>query len=116
MSHRKVYKDSWGSIPKRWEIHHLDIDEENNEPDNLVAIPKSFHLKYHFARNFIKGATDIDRINSMAHYGNLKTYIRYLSNYEKLQNKMKQIIEIRNYCFDNKCFDEYQKLVEGIIE
>jgi len=45
--HRRVYEDNNGPIPEGWHVHHIDGDKENNEPDNLVALEPSEHIKEH---------------------------------------------------------------------
>lgn len=45
--HRKVYKNTFGKIPKGWVIHHINCNPSDNQPDNLVALPSSFHRRLH---------------------------------------------------------------------
>lgn len=48
-SYRKIYKEYYGfDIPKGWEVHHLDMNHENNDPKNLLALPKECHKRLHF--------------------------------------------------------------------
>lgn len=46
--YRKFYETVTGlEIPDNHEIHHLDFNRKNNSIDNLVALPKELHRKYH---------------------------------------------------------------------
>ena len=45
--HRLIYEEVYGSIPKGYSIHHLDMDKTNNNPGNLVALSKSHHHSIH---------------------------------------------------------------------
>ena len=45
--HRLIYEEVYGSIPKGYSIHHLDMDKTNNNPGNLVALSKSNHHSLH---------------------------------------------------------------------
>ena len=45
--HRLIYEEVYGSIPKGYSIHHLDMDKTNNNPGNLVALSKSNHHSIH---------------------------------------------------------------------
>lgn len=45
--HRDVYRDVYGSIPSRYEVHHIDINPLNNDPSNLVALHPQVHLFVH---------------------------------------------------------------------
>ena len=38
---RVIYREHYGEIPPDHEIHHIDGDKLNNDPENLTAIPKS---------------------------------------------------------------------------
>lgn len=48
MNYLDTYKQQTGfDIPKGFEVHHIDLNHENNDVKNLVAIPKWLHQKYH---------------------------------------------------------------------
>ena len=48
MNYRKFYQDELGvTIPKGFDIHHIDEDNQNNIIENLVALPRKLHQKYH---------------------------------------------------------------------
>lgn len=38
---RYNYEKAHGEIPKGWIIYHLDKDKENDEVDNLIAVPRA---------------------------------------------------------------------------
>ena len=41
--HRYKYIKEIGNIPDEWDVHHMDQNRENNNIDNLVALPKDEH-------------------------------------------------------------------------
>lgn len=43
--HRVVWADNHGPIPPGHEIHHADHDTDNNDPANLVCVPRSEHRR-----------------------------------------------------------------------
>lgn len=45
--HRYVYERVHGEIPKGYQVHHIDHDKGNNEPDNLRLLTKSEHMRLH---------------------------------------------------------------------
>jgi hypothetical protein len=45
--HREVYEQYYGSIPKGYEVHHIDGNQGNNDPKNLSALRKSIHAWIH---------------------------------------------------------------------
>ena len=47
MNYRKLYENKIGKISNDWEIHHIDFNHNNNDIDNLIAIPKIVHVVIH---------------------------------------------------------------------
>lgn len=53
--HRKVWESSFGTIPKddegrTYEIHHIDGNHKNNNPDNLKLVSIHEHYDIHYAQ------------------------------------------------------------------
>ena len=54
-NYRKIYKNHHGLIPtdsdgRSYEIHHIDGNHSNNDPDNLTAITIQEHYDIHYAQ------------------------------------------------------------------
>jgi len=61
--YKKIYEEKTGfKIPVNWHIHHIDLDRENNDVDNLIALPKEVHQKYHFYLTSISVPTTKNKI------------------------------------------------------
>lgn len=45
--HRYVYEHVNGKIPAGYQVHHIDHDKGNNEPENLELLTKSAHMRRH---------------------------------------------------------------------
>lgn len=43
--HRQVYIDAYGPIPVGYHVHHIDGNTDNNNIENLVAIPPEKHMR-----------------------------------------------------------------------
>lgn len=56
--HRYKYTREVGNIPNNWDVHHMDYNKENNDIDNLVALPKDEH-----AYLFSTGGNQFDKGN-----------------------------------------------------
>lgn len=55
VDYRKIYEHHFGTIPyddqgRRYEIHHKDGDDENNDPSNLVALTIQEHYDLHLSQ------------------------------------------------------------------
>lgn len=53
--YRKIYKEHYGPIPKddcgrSYEIHHIDGNHNNNNPNNLVAVTIQEHYDIHYSQ------------------------------------------------------------------
>lgn len=45
--HVYVWEKMNGPLPDGWHVHHIDFDKNNNEPENLRAMPEEEHLSLH---------------------------------------------------------------------
>ena len=45
LMHRYVWEKNYGSIPKNFDIHHIDNDKSNNDITNLLCLPKDEHTR-----------------------------------------------------------------------
>ena len=80
----------WDS--KKYEIHHLDMDRENNDISNLILIPKNIHKRFHALQSkllthqfdiFAPNRLDIFSFLSseeIIEYFNIKEYFFLLKN------------------------------------
>ena len=46
--HRDVYEANFGPVPPKHDVHHLDHDPANNQPENLEATPRAGHVRRHW--------------------------------------------------------------------
>ena len=54
-NYRKIYKEYYNcKIPKGWQVHHIDWDSKNNNPLNLICIPRKLHSLVHNHFGYIK--------------------------------------------------------------
>jgi HNH endonuclease len=54
-NYRKIYEQYYGSIPKEpngrsYEIHHVDGNDENNDPSNLICVSIKEHYDIHYSQ------------------------------------------------------------------
>lgn len=48
MSYRKKYEEHHNvKLEKGWQVHHIDWNHDNNNIDNLIAVPEKVHVVIH---------------------------------------------------------------------
>jgi hypothetical protein len=54
--YRKFYFEQVGkAYDSNFAIHHINFDRSDNRIDNLVALPKKLHSRYHFLKRIKDG-------------------------------------------------------------
>jgi len=93
MNYRKYYEEYFNvKLPKDFDVHHIDSDRSNNHIENLVAIPKALHTRYHQSVNQFH--FNISESDLLITFNNCNVAIQYyLSVMENINNSL---IE----CFD----------------
>ena len=50
MNYREKYKQHYGvEFGPEYEVHHLDLNHQNDDIENLLLLPRKLHRQYHFA-------------------------------------------------------------------
>lgn len=108
IDYRKLYKEKLNiEFDNSYEIHHLDLNHQNNSFDNLLLLPKSLHQEYHKALDEIKPINNdslIFRITSILDIGN--GYNHYAIN------KLLKFVEVYSKC---QKLADYKNFLEGKI-
>ena len=103
-NYKKIYEDYFGIKwdPKQFEIHHLDMNRENNNISNLVLLPKKLHKEYH-------------RLVSLVQYDFKSTKdILLVSNWDIIHAKeYQQLFELK---FDIANLDIFQTQIRMIAD
>ena len=71
INYRKLYSNKVCEIPKNWDIHHIDFNHDNNNLNNLIAVPKKVHTVIHQT-----GYLNRDEIKSLIELYNMATKIK----------------------------------------
>ena len=59
MNYRKKFKEYYGiEFSSDFEVHHIDLNRENNDISNLMILPKKLHHQYHMYLNGTAKAND----------------------------------------------------------
>lgn len=92
-------------IPSGFDVHHIDLDANNNEIENLVAIPRDLHQTYHsLIENSPIGANRMLIEVELKPKGFLEKGHKVLSfttkwliDYEECCSQISDYIDYRNY-------------------
>ena len=99
-SYRKHYEKLTNrNIPNGFDVHHIDLNRENNNIENLVALPKKLHQDYHI---FILTDTSFDLgygLKSSLDPGH--NYLNFLTDnlmrFRDVYNKCNAWVDFRNH-------------------
>jgi hypothetical protein len=72
-NHIAVYNKHHCSVPKGWVIHHIDFSCDNNDINNLIALPRMFHRHVH--DNNIKDRQEIERLIDLVNQNEFNQYL-----------------------------------------
>lgn len=106
MKNYKTYFEKYYNIkiPKNYEIHHIDLNHNNNDINNLMVLPKELHQEYHRL------------LNEYSRYGTKKIEFLISGNMVGTEsyfiNLLNELTDIIKEC--NKWYD-YKKYLDGQI-
>jgi hypothetical protein len=87
--YRQIYKNHYGDIPidsigRKYDIHHIDGNHSNNDPNNLVAVTLQEHYDIHYKQGDFVSCSLINRKLHIPHdeYSKLCT----LSNKKRVKD------------------------------
>lgn len=107
MNYRKFYEEQTNlKLPKDFDVHHIDHNRENNNIENLIAIPKKIHQKYHWLFNQIYGFN----ISEIVIHVNPHSYYYHLNNlnkYCKVVEEIHKFLIFRDSLLDKNKFNLY---------
>lgn len=86
----------WNS--KIYDVHHIDLNHNNNDFNNLVLIPKRLHRKFHFLFNGLKSC-DFSKISNL-HYQE-PFELNWISNFYATKNEMVIMLRLKEELVNN---------------
>lgn len=74
-----IYIEHFGNIPENYRVHHIDNNLDNNNPNNLIALPygfyKNIHSDYAFYHNIAaSGMLDKKLLQALLDYYSIQGY------------------------------------------
>lgn len=108
MNYREKVEKKYGiKLNKKYEVHHIDLDRENNEIENLLILPAFLHNKYHTCLNEINRCKKETNVNFDA-----KIYGNVLNKNSVQINCVKDMIEVLEEC---SIWYDYKMYLEGLL-
>lgn len=78
--HRQMCKEAHGDFPAKWDVHHIDYNKLNNDPENLIALPVPVHIQAHRRKVFTRQGCEI----LLAQYEKLRdAYVEARRDFDK---------------------------------
>ena len=87
---------SWDS--EIYDIHHIDLNHNNNDFRNLVLIPKRLHRKFHFLYNGLKNC-DFSKISDISYQEPFE--LNWISNFFSVKSEMKVMLRLKGELLSN---------------
>lgn len=85
----------------KYQVHHIDLNRNNNDISNLVMLPKELHTKYHIIEQELRGVNFVPdlRIKSVIDMGNgYNSFLEYkLSILNKILKECNRWNDYKNY-------------------
>lgn len=106
--YRKLFKNYYKiEFDSNYEVHHIDLNHENNDISNLMLLPKKLHHEYHIALNATYYQDNIFQktFNAKIHSNMING-----DNYNFIM--IKKLISVLEEC--NKWYD-YKLYLDGLI-
>ena len=102
MGYREDYEEHYKMrLDRSWEVHHIDYNHDNNDMNNLVAIPDYLHRKLHKAHfRFELAKQNFTLSDIKIHSGKLCSHTEFmsaLSDYIETVEKCTPYINLRNF-------------------
>ena len=91
-----------GKLSEMFEVHHIDMDRNNNDINNLVALPKKLHQHYHDHFRFISSIESPDinlNIKGLMRGGHASFgyYLEQLTKYKNILTECSKWVDFRDY-------------------
>lgn len=88
--HREIYEMNFGKILPYYEVHHIDKNPLNNDPNNLISIPKEFHEELHYLDKMgivLRSKIEVEIAMAFYYRGFAKKRYKNMSHRNNIKNK-----------------------------
>lgn len=112
MDYRKQFKEYYHiDFDSSWEIHHIDLNHDNNKLGNLMLLPKEVHRRYHSAIGEVQPLCNGNYIMLNVLAGNKMAYTiaesDLIANYYKAMKEVAVYTEFMEHLKTRKTKREY---------
>lgn len=109
MGYREDFKRHYGiKFGKEYDVHHIDLNHNNNSIENLMVLPKKLHNKYHFLFNSVHSSSE----NIFGKKFNAQIHSNIINGDNYNLQMAKELIDTLYEC--NKWYD-YKLYLDGVI-
>lgn len=114
--YRTLYSRTYNIIWDRskYDVHHIDLNHDNNDVKNLVLVPKILHHQYHFSLETLK--QNFNSLQELWSVGTLDTYTsERLEDFSKFRFLMSLFYKMKFYYEDNKEKKDISDIVKVVL-
>lgn len=97
-NYKKIYEKHYNiKIPKGYDIHHINLDHNDNSVENLVMLPRKLHQMYHKLFNMIPDTITPNKHISIFGRNANKFICNTISEFDVILEECNKWLDYREY-------------------
>lgn len=102
MGYRQDYENYYGvTLDANWHVHHIDYNHNNDNIENLVALPNYLHLELHKAHDTLEQYENDFQLSDIRLHSGLccshSDFMVALTNYVNVIDKCTTFMNMRDF-------------------
>ena len=108
-NYRAMFKRYYGiEFSNKYEVHHIDLNHENNDINNLMLLPRELHHRYHFYLN----ATNYGEVETYKRTIDVRIYGNAINKNTYERDMIQGLFEVLDEC---SIWYDYKNYLEGLL-
>lgn len=97
-NYRKKFKEYYGiDFSRDYDVHHIDLNHENNDISNLMVLPKKLHRRYHMALSWLMPSDGYVKMGYKICSNEVSMDMYMLARMEEFVKVMRECAKWRDY-------------------
>ena len=112
-NYKKIYSENMNGLKwnsELYEIHHIDLNHNNNDFKNLILVPRKLHKLFHFLYNSVK-VFDFSSLNQLNYQEPIS--LTYISKFFIIKQDMNKFLRLKEELLSTLVVAAYLPLKPG---